>query len=281
MKTRNVDQKLAVITGGSSGLGLAIGEALANEGFDLLLIARDELKLTSVKRELTEKYKVKIHIASIDVTNPKQVSLLRDIVLNIAPSADLVVNSAGIVSAGLLVETPLEEWDRLYAFNVKGVVSVLQTLLPDMLIQSENDGVSRHIVNIASASSVLNLAGMAAYSATKAGVITISETLAHELHSKNIGVTAVCPEFVKTPIGSSLKLFGRMDSPRSRKQVQKMFEKSTITPAELAQRTLDAVSKNSIVIMAGRQASLANVLKRIAPNLFFKLIHKLFSSSKQ
>lgn len=280
MKVHNVKGRLALVTGGSSGIGYAIAEALAKQGFNLLLVARNKNKLQTAATELAKQYKVNTHIASIDVTNVEAVNQLASLVRNIAPCADLVVNSAGIVSGGFLIDTPLEEWDRLYQFNVRGLVSVLQNLLPDMEKQYQLDGQERHIVNIASAAAYLCPNGMAAYSSTKAGVISLSEVLAHELSSQKIGVTVVCPEFVKTPIGEKVQLFGRFDTPRAHKVIKKMFEKSTITPEQLAVKTLKAIEKNKTLIAAGKQATFAYHFKRLMPDRFFNLIESKFAFIK-
>lgn len=274
MKVYQVKNKLAVVTGGSSGIGFAIAQALAEQGFLLLLVARNKQKLDEAARQLSEQYKCTVHTASVDVTNIEQVQSLADTVRGIAPCADLIVNSAGIVSAGFLTDTPLEEWDRLYQFNVRGLVSVLQTLIPDMQVQFYKDREQRHIVNLASASAYSNTPGMSAYGSTKAGVISLSESLAHELAAENIGVTAVCPEFVKTPIGEAVTLFGRMEHPKIHRAIKKGFEHSTITVEQLAAKVLDAVTKNKLLVPAGKQASFIYHYKRLLPRRGFKLINK-------
>jgi len=177
MNVYQVKNKLAVITGGSSGIGLSIAKELAKQGFSLLLVARNQQKLAAASEQISTEHGTPVFTASIDVTNIEQVKSLADRVKEIAPCADLLVNSAGIVSGGYLTETPLEEWDRLYQFNVRGLVSVLQSLIPDMRKQFHQDGERCHIVNLASAAGYMNTLGMAAYGSTKAGVISLSESL--------------------------------------------------------------------------------------------------------
>ena len=274
MNVYQVKNKLAVITGGSSGIGLSIAKELAKQGFSLLLVARNQQKLYEASAQISAKFGAQVFTASIDVTNTEQVKSLADRVKEIAPCADLIVNSAGIVSGGYLLDTPLEEWDRLYQFNVRGLVCVLQSLIPDMQKQFYQDGERRHIVNLASAAGYMNTLGMAPYGSTKAGVISLSESLAHELINENIGVTAVCPEFVKTPIGEKVTLFGRMDNPKVHKRIQKGFEKSTITAEQLAVNTLKAIAKNKLFVPMGKQAGFLYHLKRLLPQFAFNLINK-------
>jgi 3-oxoacyl-[acyl-carrier protein] reductase len=277
-----VKNKLAVVTGGSSGIGLAIAKVLAEQGFTLLLVARNQQKLddaaeqisTQSSSQCSSQNSTTVYTASIDVTDIEQVKSLAGKVKEISPCADLIVNSAGIVSGGYLVDTPLEEWDRLYQFNVRGLVSVLQTLIPDMQQQFYQDGEQRHVVNLASAAAYMNTLGMSAYGSTKAGVISFSESLAHELKSENIGVTAVCPEFVKTPIGEKVTLFGRMDHPKAHRQIKKGFENSSITAEQLAEKMLQAVAKNKLLIPMGKQASFLYHFKRLLPRAGFNMIFK-------
>ncbi len=274
MNVYQVKNKLAVVTGGSSGIGLAIATELAKQGFSLLLVARNQQKLDDAAKQITVQYSTPVHTASVDVTDIEQVKSLADKVKKIGPCADLIVNSAGIVSGGFLLDTPLEEWDRLYQFNVRGLVSVLQSLLPDMQKQFYQDGQQRHIINLASAAGYMNTRGMAPYGSTKAGVISLSESLAHELAEENIGITAVCPEFVKTPIGEKVTLFGRMDHPDIHKIIQKNFEKSTVTVEQLAVKTLQAIAKNKLLVPMGKQAGFLYHLKRLLPKYAFNLINK-------
>ena len=274
MKLSNSKGKLAVITGGSSGLGYAIAHKLALQGFNLLLVARNEQQLNEAAEQLVADTGVKVQTTSVDVSKEEEVISLYETVRDLAHSADLIINSAGIVSAGFLEDTPLTEWDRLYSINVRGLVSVLQTLLPDMIKQSSEDGKQRHIVNIASAAAYTCTAGMSAYGFTKAGVVALGESLAHEVASSKIGVTTVCPEFVNTPIGNKVTLFGRMENPHSRRIIEKMFKRSTITTEQLADKVLEAIESNTLLVPAGKQATFAYRFKRFMPVRFFKLIQK-------
>jgi len=274
MKLSNSKNKLAVITGGSSGLGYAIAKELAKKGFDLLLVARNKQQLKDARLKLITEMGVKVDTVSVDVSNEEDVRCLHEMVRDLAPCADIIINSAGIVSAGYLEDTPLTEWDRLYNVNVRGLVSVLQTLLPDMVRQSVIDSKQRHIVNIASAAAYTCTPGMSAYGFTKAGVLALSESLAHEVAPSKIGVTTVCPEFVNTPIGNKVALFGRINNPRSKRKIEKMFELSTITTEQLAEKVIAAIEAGKLVVPAGKQAILAYRLKRFMPVRFFKLIQK-------
>jgi len=272
MRVHKVKGKLAVITGGSSGLGYAIAEALAKQGFHLLLVARNITKLQASATQIREQFKVNVTVISVDVTQTEDIKRLNIEVKKLGPCADLIVNSAGIVSAGFLDDTPLQEWERLYHVNILGLVSVLQGLLPDMKLQSKLDGEERHIVNISSAAAYTGLPGMSGYAASKAALIALSEVLAHEVFADNIGVSVICPEFVNTPIGQSLQLFGRLNNTKSKQVIKKMFERSTLNQRQLALATLQAIEKKKGLIPVGKQATLSYHFKRLMPNIFFKYL---------
>ncbi len=108
---------------------------------------------------------------------------------------------------------------------------------------------------------------MRTYSGGKFAVGGLSESLGAELHRHNIGVSAVCPGFVKTPIQSKVKLVGELDSPRSRERVNRDFERTSLLPEAVAQRTLRAIRRNESLASIGREAVMASTLKRWAPGL--------------
>ncbi|WP_043768866.1 SDR family NAD(P)-dependent oxidoreductase [Algiphilus aromaticivorans] len=260
--------KLCVITGGSSGIGYSIAERLAAQGARLLLVARDPVALERAAQSLRTRGAAEVAVLAADVTQEADRARLVPAVAAMGEAADLVVTSAGIVSAGLLEETPLAEWQRLHALNVLGLVGVLQTLLPAMRARAEAGGGGGHILNIASAAGLVGFPGMSAYGATKAAVVALSESLRAELSALGIGVTAVCPGFVQTPIADKLALFGRMDSPRTRKGIARWFARNKLTPETVARRALAAAAADRPLLVVGRDARAGYLGKRWAPALF-------------
>ncbi|WP_163936180.1 SDR family oxidoreductase [Paraferrimonas sp. SM1919] len=267
--------KLAVITGGSSGIGLAIADTLAQHNWHLLLVARNPDKLAEAYRRLSNK--TQVTTLSVDLTSPDSPKRLKDAINQHKPCADLIINNAGIVSAGLFDEIPLDEWQRLYHLNITALVANLQPQLSAMKQQYKIDNQPRHIVNIASAAGLLPFMGMSAYSSTKAALIAISECLRTELDYFNIGVSVICPDFVKTPIAAKVKLFGSMDNPKVTNSIQKMFIKQGLPATLVASKTLTAIQQNKSVVVVGQQVNFAYWLKRINPYWLYKLISRKFS----
>ena len=267
--------KLCVITGGSSGIGLAIAEQLAAEGARLLLVARDPAMLDRAAARLRELGAAEVATLSADVAQQEDIARLPAAIAALAPAADLVVNSAGIVSAGLLHEVPMEEWRRLHEVNVLGVVRVLDAVLPPMLARAARGEGAGQIVNIASAAGLVGFSGLGAYAATKAAVVGFSESLRNELAGAGIGVTTVCPGFVKTPIAGKLKLFGRMDNARTQQFVQNWFIKNNLEAAAVARKTLRGAKRNQKLVVVGRDALSGYWTKRIMPSVLDRVMARL------
>ncbi|WP_457553837.1 SDR family NAD(P)-dependent oxidoreductase [Desulfobacula sp.] len=264
--------KLAVITGGSSGIGYAIAKKIALNQGRLLLVARNQDKLNDAAAQLNKISRYSVSTISADVSKLEDVDKIRQTIKSLTPAADIIINSAGIVSAGKLDEVPPTEWDRLFNLNVGGLVKVLQALVPDMRRQSRLDRQERHIVNVGSAAGLLPFPGMSAYSATKAAVIALTESLRAELAPFKIGVTVLCPDYVKTPLADTVKLFGSIDNLRMKKKIKKRFESGNLSPETVAEVTLKAIKKNKGVVIVGRQARMGYMLKRLSPALLDRVI---------
>ncbi|AXQ27777.1 SDR family NAD(P)-dependent oxidoreductase [Solimonas sp. K1W22B-7] len=266
--------KLCVITGGSSGIGLAVAEALAREGARLLLLARDPAQLERAAQQLREMGAADVATISADVSRDEDIARLPAAIHAMGPAADLVVNSAGIVSGGLMHEVPMAEWRRLHEINVLGVVRVINAVVPDMLARSARGEGGGHIVNIASGAGLVGFTGLGSYVATKAAVVGFSESLRSELAAAGIGVTAVCPGFVQTPIASKVQLFGRMDTPRTQAFIQNWFVRNNLKAETVAARTLSAVRANRAVMVVGRDAVSGYWTKRLAPWLLDRVMKR-------
>jgi len=272
---KNFAGKLCVITGGSSGIGYAVAEALAAQKARLLLVARDSAQLEAAATRLRQRGAAEVAVLSADVARDEDVARLPGAIAALAPAADLVVNSAGIVSAGLLHEVPLEEWRRLHEVNVLGVARVLNAVLPAMLARTARGEGCGQIVNIASGAGLVGFPGLGAYGATKAAVVCFGESLRAELARSGIGVTTVCPGFVRTPIASKLKLFGRMNNPRTQAFVQDWFVRNNLEAEEVARKTLAAVRRNRKLLVVGRDAVSGHWTKRLLPGLLDRALVRM------
>ena len=262
---------LCVVTGGSSGIGLAIAEELAGQGARLLLVARDTEALQDAARALREQGAASVDTLSLDVADPGQIERLAPAIARLGEAADLVVNAAGVVSGGLLLETPRGEWERLFSINVHGLVGVLGATVPAMQAR----GRPGQIVNVASAAGLAGVPGLSAYGASKAAVVALGQALRAELAGHGIGVTTVCPGFVRTPIASKVALFGRMDNPRTRRGIDAQFRRSGLSAQRVAQASLRAARRNQALCVIGREARISHWTGRLLPGLLDRSLRRM------
>lgn len=259
---KSFKNKVALITGASSGIGESIALALAAEGADLELVARDRERLEHV-RDLCVAKGAKVHLHIADVSDEAQMNKMADDVHARHSAIDVLVNNAGVVMGGFTWEVETDDWKRLHEINVMGVVHGIRAFVPKML-EARKGG---HVVNISSVSGMVGTRGMGTYSASKFAVVGLSESLRMELNRHKIGVSVVCPGYVKTPIQSKVKLVGILARPDGRARVEAEFAKTKLTPEAVAERTLKAIRKNEFMAAIGREAVVVSVLKRWAPSL--------------
>jgi NAD(P)-dependent dehydrogenase (short-subunit alcohol dehydrogenase family) len=185
---------VAVITGGASGIGLAVAETCLERGMRVVLADVDEPKLRDVEARLTESGG-EVSGVVCDTASAASVTELAEATLARFGGCHLLFNNAGIAGVGDAWNDPMELWERVVDINLYGVVHGIRSFLPMMTEQGAG-----HIVNTASMAGLLAFPGMAPYNATKTAVVAISEGLFIELGSTGspVGVSVLCPGFVKT-----------------------------------------------------------------------------------
>ena len=190
----NLENKVVVITGASSGIGEAAAEQFAKKGANLVLVARRKEKLEQVEKNLS-KYSVKILICVCDVSDKDQVKQMADKTIETFSKIDILVNNAGFVIYGKVKELSIEDIESQMKTNYFGTIYCTKSFLPHFLKQ--NFG---HIVNVASVGASFGVPGIASYCATKYAMLGFSEGLHHELHDTGVGVTVVSPIMVRTSL---------------------------------------------------------------------------------
>ena len=186
--------KKAIITGAGKGIGRATALALAKEGVSLGLLARTEEDLKNVADEVKEDG-VDVAIATADVSSNEQVTSAIDKLLNELGSVDILINNAGIAKFGGFLELEVEEWEKIIQVNLLGMYYVTRAVLPKMIEQKSGD-----IINISSTAGQKGGPVTSAYSASKAGVLGLTESLAMEARKHDIRVTALTPSTVVTDL---------------------------------------------------------------------------------
>jgi len=192
--------KVAVVTGGASGLGRAMAQRFAREGMQLVLADVQQDALDRTVSEFTAGGHVAIGVRC-DVSRATDVEALRDATIARFGTVHVVCNNAGVAPGGLAWESTLADWEWCLGVNVYGVIHGLRSFVPVMLAQGEQG----HIVNTASVAGLISPPGMGIYCVSKHAVVTLTECLQHDLASKSdrIKASVLCPAYVPTAIADS------------------------------------------------------------------------------
>jgi NADP-dependent 3-hydroxy acid dehydrogenase YdfG len=223
--------RLALITGASSGIGKATALAFAKAGINLVLVSRTQEKLEPVAIAARE-HGVQAHTYVLDLAQVDQVKAGLEAVLAQVGPIDVLVNNAGMGYTGELISTSLQDWQEVITLNLTSVFQCILAVLPGM--RDRQKGV---IINVASIAGHAAFPGWGAYNVSKAGVIALSKTLAAEEQPHGIRVMTITPGAVNTPIWDT-------------DTVQANFDRSQmLTPEAVAQSILHAalLPENAVI----------------------------------
>lgn len=188
-----LEDKVAIVTGASSGIGKEIALSFAQEGARVVLVARREAKLQEVAREVLSRGGESL-VVPTDVSQEMQVRPMVSEALRGFGRVDILVNNAGMGHWGPVVDFKTQDWDEVFNVNAKGTFLCCREVLPAMMEQKRG-----RIINISSDAGKIPFAECSAYCAAKAAVIAFSRCLALETLPHNIGVHVICPGYVDTP----------------------------------------------------------------------------------
>jgi NAD(P)-dependent dehydrogenase (short-subunit alcohol dehydrogenase family) len=190
--------KTAFVTGGASGIGLEIGRYLKELGAKVMLADRDAQGLTAAKADLGDAGG-DVGMVVCDVADAESVQAAADATIAQFGKVHIVVNNAGVSLAGAAGQVPLQDWKWIVDINLMGVVYGVEIFTP--LIQAHGEG--GYFINTASMSGHLATQQLGAYTATKFAVVGLSESMRQDLAEHNIGVSVLCPGWVKTDINKT------------------------------------------------------------------------------
>ncbi len=188
----------ALVTGASSGIGLEICRALAENGFDLRLVARSEAKLAELAQELARLHAISAVPLVADLAEPGAPQRIYDELRSAGTQIDALVNNAGFGAHGAFAALPLQHQLEMIAVNVTALTALTRLFLPDMLARKQG-----RILNVGSTAGFQPGPNMAVYYATKAYVLLFSEALAEELAGSGVSLTCLCPGPTKTQFAAT------------------------------------------------------------------------------
>ena len=232
---RVMNTEMALITGASSGIGLELAREFARKGHPLIITATNEAELNEVAEELTEKHGVAVHVIALDLKTPAATEEIFNRASNIGP-VDILVNNAGFGQKGKFWEIPLERELGMLRVNVEAVLRLTKLFLPGMIERRKG-----RILNTASIAGFEPGPGLATYHATKAFVLSLSESLATELQESGVTLTALCPGATDTDF------FEKADMVNT-----KIFQKGNVmAPQEVAAAAYKALMNGDRVVITG------------------------------
>jgi NAD(P)-dependent dehydrogenase (short-subunit alcohol dehydrogenase family) len=231
-----VTGRVAVITGGASGIGFALARRFARDGDRVVLadLHADGLEAAAGALAATG---AEVLAVPTDVRDPEAVDALAARAVEVFGTVHVICNNAGIVVGGAAWEVPLADWHAVVDVNLWGVIHGIRSFVPILLAHDE----PAHVVNTASMAAVTALAGLGPYVASKHAVLGLSETLFHDLTAAGvgdrIGVTAVCPGYVPTRIGQTDRDAAVPEAPPG-----------SVSAEDVADRVADAIAEHRVFV---------------------------------
>lgn len=252
----------AVVTGAGGGLGRALVRQLARQGWQVALVDRDAEAAAHALQELRDAGGTGfIHI--MDVANPENWATLRRSLGEIWGQLDLLVNNAGLAAVGEVDQLSVAAWQRSVEVNLLGAVYGCRELLPWL----KSNPAGGQILNVSSLAATAGAPAMAAYNATKAGLMAFSETLYAELRGTGVGVTVLCPGFFPTNLVKN----GEFTDERHRWAALRRMELAICTADDVAAAALRGVRRGKLYVFYPWRARWIWRLKRLLPESFARL----------
>ncbi|WP_420464979.1 SDR family NAD(P)-dependent oxidoreductase [Panacagrimonas sp.] len=269
---KSLKDKRVLITGAGSGLGRACALEFAARG---ARVAASDNRLEAAEqtaRTVAQRGPAGIAL-TLDVTSEDDFAAAVAAMQRAWGGVDVLVNNAGVATAGTVADSPIKQWQWVLDINLLGCVRGARAAIPAMQAQK-----SGHIVNIASFAGIANPPAVASYNAAKAAVISLSETLRFELYP-DIGVSVACPSFFKTDLletsrSGQLSEAEQASSPQVVRIMDRLMAKASVTAEDVARDVVDSVQSGRFLVMSHPDARSRTRLKRLSPELYFRFAQK-------
>jgi short-subunit dehydrogenase len=254
---RTIRGKRALVTGAAGGIGRAIALALAREGADLYLLDVDQAKLAAVVEE-AQRFGIAAVGRCCDLARPEEITATVNALLEEWGSLDILINNAGVSYHGKTEGMSAERWQWILGINLLAPIQLTRELLPTLLALEE-----AHVLNVCSILGLIALPKFAAYQTSKFGLVGFSESLRAEYAGRGLGVTALCPGFVRTNIFQAM-----VDPAHGATSMKKPPARFYASPELVAARAIKAIYRNQGVVPVTLLARFLWFAKRLAPRLW-------------
>jgi NAD(P)-dependent dehydrogenase (short-subunit alcohol dehydrogenase family) len=243
---KDFDGKVAFVTGGAAGIGYALAEAFGQQGMKVMIAGINQRNLDAALERLRAQ-QITAERVQCDVASLASVQAAALATIARFGKVHLVCNNAGVGGGGAIGQVPLKDWEWVIGVNLMGVVHGAQVFAP--LIAQHGEG--GHVVNVASIAGMISGPMNEPYAATKFAVVAMSEGWRVQLAPKGIGVSVLCPAFVRTNIADSQRNRPQEDrtqvDPAIRAMMNKLVQEG-MDPAMLAARVIEAIKDNELYI---------------------------------
>jgi short-subunit dehydrogenase len=256
----SVESRCSVVTGAASGIGRATALELSRRRGRVALVDRDGTGLARVAAE-ARGLGAQVLTGELDVRDAGAFLSFAARVERELGVADLLVASAGIALVGPFLRTSATDLDELFAVNVHGTANLCRAFLPAMIERGEGG----HVITLSSAAAFASPKDLVAYAATKHAVLGLALGLADELAEHGIGVSAVCPGFVDTPIAKNLHVRGNPDPEGARARTAHFLKWRALAPERVAAAVVRAAERGDLVVPVGAEARLLSLFSRLSP----------------
>jgi NAD(P)-dependent dehydrogenase (short-subunit alcohol dehydrogenase family) len=272
MSDKRLSGKVAVITGGASGIGRALAEDLAGRGAEVVLADRQATLAEEVAREIRAAGG-HAEVAELDVRDAAAFRRLALEVRRRSGHLDYLFNNAGIAIGGEVASYSQADWDEIIEVNLRGVTHGIQAVYPAMVAQG-----SGHIVNTASMAGLVPIAGECSYTATKHAVVGMTRSLRLEAARHRVRASVLCPGAIRTPILTGGR-FGRINMGSLKdEQLMRLWEKMRpMPPHDFARKAVDAVLRNAAIVVLPAWWKVFWYLDRSSPALSARLWSAVYS----
>ena len=261
--TLTLSNGTALVTGAGSGIGRATAHALAGGGATVLCTDIDEAAAEKTATECGERTSSGSSAAHrayrLDVADRDEVDAVAATVENQYGALTVLVNTAGVGMTGSFADMTAEDWAFIRSINLDGVVNCCSAFTPPMLAAGRGQ-----VVNISSGLAYMATANESAYCATKAAVLQLSQCLRADWSGQGVGVTAICPGFINTPIARSARFTGGKEDPSVREKLVRGFSRAR-PPERVGAAIVEAIATNRALVPVGFESVLGWYVHRLLP----------------